>query len=83
MCTGAELLMATAVGAQTYSVYQGMESRRDAKNAAANRKAEEAAAEAKAAQSANAAVAMRKNALAANSLFTGAGESTGRSTLGV
>ena len=85
MCTGMELLAAAAVGSTTYSVYQGMEARRDAKNAAAQRKADEAAAEAKAMQTANAQSAMRKRALDANSLFTGAGETGGggRTTLGV
>jgi membrane protein involved in colicin uptake len=93
MCTGVEIAAIAAIGgtaATTYGVVQAENARSDAKAEAARAAEDRRKAEADAQGKAGARTAMLRKAIAANSLYTGAGSTSlatpataGRSTLGV
>lgn len=88
MCTGLEVAALASAGAATVGAAQGYESSRRARRAASAAAEQSRQAESRATQDANARVAMRRRALAQNSLFTGGGDmasgmsAPGKATLG-
>ena len=89
MCTGLEIAALVGAGASAagaVSSYEGARKSRNMQKDAANNAALAAkASDTRATQDANARIAMRRRALATNSLATGGGEgmaATGRTTLG-
>lgn len=86
MCTGLEVAAIASATAATVGVAQTYETNRRAKNMAKDAQKAADLADTRATQDANSRLAMRKRALAANSLATGGGESMGmtggRATLG-
>lgn len=85
MCTGLEIAAIAGATASTAAVVQGYEGNRRAKNMAKDQANALAAADTKATQDANGRIAMRRRALAGNSLMTGGGDMSatgGKSSLG-
>jgi len=86
MCTGLEVAAIASATAATAGVVSGYENNRRARNTARDAAKAAELADTRATQDANSRIAMRRRALAANSLATGGGESlgmtSGKATLG-